>query len=84
MTENLFIVLSDAIENIESILSQPNAFKQKYHEVGDVDDTKIPECAEDFITLLMVITGLYMRDCRKRALFRRLACLFLFPLFPFE
>lgn len=29
----------------------------KYKDVGDVDDTRTPECAEGFMTLLSVITG---------------------------
>ena len=42
---------------MESVLASSSAWKPKYKEVGDVDDTRTPECAESFMTLLTVITG---------------------------
>jgi len=47
---------------MESVLSSSSAWTMKYKDVGDVDDTRTPECAEGFMTLLSVITGVvYMR-----------------------
>ncbi|KAM7441469.1 RAD50-interacting protein 1 [Porites harrisoni] len=48
-----------AISNMESVLASSSAWKPKYKEVGDVDDTRTPECAESFMTLLTVITDRY-------------------------
>jgi len=42
---------------MESVLVSSSAWTPKYKEVGDVDDTRTPECAESFMTLLTVITG---------------------------
>ena len=42
---------------MESVLASSSAWTPKYKEVGDVDDTRTPECAESFMTLLTVITG---------------------------
>ena len=42
---------------MESVLSSSSAWTMKYKDVGDVDDTRTPECAEGFMTLLSVITG---------------------------
>ncbi|XP_022790195.1 RAD50-interacting protein 1-like [Stylophora pistillata] len=50
---------SYAESNMNSILSSSSAWTPKYKEVGDVDDTRTPECAEGFITLLSVITDRY-------------------------
>ena len=49
---------SDAVSNMESVLSSSSAWSAKYKDVGSVDDTRIPECAEGFMTLLSVITGM--------------------------
>jgi len=48
-----------AISNMESVLSSSSAWTLKYKDVGDVDDTRTPECAEGFMTLLSVITDRY-------------------------
>ncbi|KAK3717328.1 hypothetical protein QZH41_011566, partial [Actinostola sp. cb2023] len=49
-----------ANENLESLLSSSSAWKGKYQDIGsEVDDTKTPECAEGFVTLLTVITDRY-------------------------
>lgn len=50
--------VTDAISNMESVLSSSSAWTPKYKDVGDVDDTCTPECAEGFMTLLSVITGI--------------------------
>lgn len=47
---------------MESVLASSSAWTPKYKEVGDVDDTRTPECAESFMTLLTVITGNVTRD----------------------
>jgi len=48
-----------AISNMESVLSSSSAWSPKYKDVGNVDDTRTPECAEGFMTLLSVITDRY-------------------------
>ena len=51
---------------MESLLSSSSAWTLKYKDVGDVDDTRTPECAEGFMTLLSVITGVVYEDkCKK-------------------
>lgn len=48
---------------MESLLSSSSAWSLKYKDVGGVDDSRIPECAEGFMTLLSVITGVeYNQD----------------------
>lgn len=62
----VFFFFTDAISNMESLLSSSSAWTLKYKDVGDVDDTRTPECAEGFMTLLSVITGVVYGDkCKK-------------------
>ncbi|XP_074606073.1 RAD50-interacting protein 1-like isoform X2 [Acropora palmata] len=49
-----------ALSNIESVLSSSSAWLPKYKDVASTDDTRIPECAERFMTLLSVITDRYV------------------------
>ena len=53
-----FFCITDAVSNMESVLSSSSAWSPKYKDVSDVDDTRTPECAEGFMTLLSVITGI--------------------------
>lgn len=50
-----------ALSNMESVLSSSSAWLPKYKDVASTDDTRIPECAERFMTLLAVITGKFER-----------------------
>ena len=57
-----FVVFSlAALSNVESVLSSSSAWLPKYKDVASTDDTRIPECAERFMTLLSVITGKFER-----------------------
>lgn len=47
---------------MESVLSSSSAWTLKYKDVGDVDGTRTPECAEGFMTLVSVITGVVYED----------------------
>jgi hypothetical protein len=52
-------ICSDAKENLESLVTSSTAWRGKYQDVGgEVDETRTPECAEGFVTLLTVITGM--------------------------
>ncbi|XP_031574184.1 RAD50-interacting protein 1-like isoform X2 [Actinia tenebrosa] len=49
-----------AKENLKSLVTSSTAWKGKYQDVGgEVDETRTPECAEGFVTLLTVITDRY-------------------------
>ncbi|XP_077980445.1 RAD50-interacting protein 1-like [Glandiceps talaboti] len=48
-----------ANEKIESLLSSPNAWTSQYKDISDVDELKVPESGENFMTLLSVITDRY-------------------------
>lgn len=40
-------------------MTSSTAWRGKYQDVGgEVDETRTPECAEGFVTLLTVITGM--------------------------
>ncbi|XP_070580995.1 RAD50-interacting protein 1-like isoform X1 [Ptychodera flava] len=48
-----------ATEKIESLMSSQNAWTSQYKDISDVDELKVPECGENFMTLLIVITDRY-------------------------
>lgn len=39
------------------MLSSEAAWISQYKDITDVDEMKVPDCAETFMTLLLVITG---------------------------
>ena len=41
------------------MLSSEAAWISQYKDITDVDEMKVPDCAETFMTLLLVITGKY-------------------------
>lgn len=41
------------------MLSSEAAWTSQYKDIADVDEMKVPDCAETFMTLLLVITGKY-------------------------
>ena len=45
------------MENIQSLLSSEKAWSPRYEDAADVDDLKVPECVETFVSLLVGITG---------------------------
>lgn len=44
---------------MDSTLSSEAAWISQYKDITDVDEMKVPDCAETFMTLLLVITGKY-------------------------
>ena len=49
---------SVAMEKMDSMLSDTNAWQSQYNEMGkDIDDLKVPQCGESFITLVLTMTG---------------------------
>ncbi|XP_033119511.1 RAD50-interacting protein 1-like [Anneissia japonica] len=48
-----------ALEKIDNLLSDNGAWSCQYRDISDVDDLKVPQCAESFVTLLSVITDRY-------------------------
>uniref|UniRef100_A0A8C5R606 RAD50-interacting protein 1 n=1 Tax=Leptobrachium leishanense TaxID=445787 RepID=A0A8C5R606_9ANUR len=48
-----------ALEKMDSMLSSEAAWFSQYKDISDVDEMKVPDCAETFTTLLLVITDRY-------------------------
>ncbi|MEE6481318.1 hypothetical protein FKM82_012829 [Ascaphus truei] len=48
-----------ALQKMDSMLSAEAAWTSQYKDISDVDEMKVPDCAETFITLLLVITDRY-------------------------
>ncbi|XP_030071978.1 RAD50-interacting protein 1 [Microcaecilia unicolor] len=48
-----------ALEKMDSMLSSEAAWMSQYKDITDVDEMKVPDCAETFMTLLVVITDRY-------------------------
>uniref|UniRef100_A0A8C4R3V6 RAD50 interactor 1 n=1 Tax=Eptatretus burgeri TaxID=7764 RepID=A0A8C4R3V6_EPTBU len=48
-----------ALEKIDSMLSSSMAWTCHCQDIADIDDAKVPDCAETFMTLLQVITERY-------------------------
>jgi hypothetical protein len=46
------------MENIQSLLSSEKAWCPRYEDAADVDELKVPECVETFVSLLVGITGI--------------------------
>ncbi|OWF50906.1 RAD50-interacting protein 1-like [Mizuhopecten yessoensis] len=40
-------------------LASPSAWQSQYKDIADVDELKVPECGESFITLMLTITDRY-------------------------
>lgn len=47
-----------AVEKVDAMLSTEGAWSSQYKDITDVDELKAPDCAETFMTLLLVITGI--------------------------
>ena len=39
------------------MMSSPTAWESQYRIIADVDDMKVPECGESFMTLMLTMTG---------------------------
>ena len=50
-------IFSDAMESVQTSLSSVKACSPRYQNASDVDDLKVPESAELFVSLLLGITG---------------------------
>ncbi|XP_053074583.1 RAD50-interacting protein 1 isoform X2 [Acinonyx jubatus] len=46
-----------ALQKMDSMLSSEAAWISQYKDITDVDEMKVPDCAETFMTLLLVITA---------------------------
>lgn len=61
-----FILLAVALEKVDAMLSAEGAWTSQYREISDMDELKAPDCAETFMTLLLVITGVSWGDLGLR------------------
>lgn len=52
-----------ALEKMDAMLSSDARWQRQYDSIVDVDDVKVPECGEMFMTLLSTITGWRMNTC---------------------
>ncbi|XP_072530072.1 RAD50-interacting protein 1 [Salminus brasiliensis] len=48
-----------AVEKVDAMLSAEGAWSSQYKDITDMDELKAPDCAETFMTLLLVITDRY-------------------------
>ncbi|XP_060052371.1 RAD50-interacting protein 1 isoform X2 [Erinaceus europaeus] len=48
-----------ALQKMDSMLSSEAAWVSQYKDIADVDEMKVPDCAETFMTLLLVMTDRY-------------------------
>ncbi|XP_046525770.1 RAD50-interacting protein 1 isoform X2 [Equus quagga] len=48
-----------ALQKMDSMLSSEAAWISQYKDITDVDEMKVPDCAETFMMLLLVITDRY-------------------------
>ncbi|XP_066210428.1 RAD50-interacting protein 1-like isoform X1 [Saccopteryx leptura] len=48
-----------ALQKMDSMLSSEAAWISQYKDITDMDEMKVPDCAETFMTLLLVITDRY-------------------------
>ncbi|XP_028933871.1 RAD50-interacting protein 1 [Ornithorhynchus anatinus] len=48
-----------ALQKMDSMLSSEAAWVSQYKDITDVDEMKVPDCAETFMTLLLVMTDRY-------------------------
>lgn len=46
-------------EKMDLMLSSLTAWQSQYKDISDVDELKVPECGESFITLMLTITDRY-------------------------
>lgn len=48
-----------AMEKVDAMMSSPTAWRSQYRDIADVDELKVPECGESFMTLMLTITDRY-------------------------
>lgn len=54
---NIKLPFTVAGEKMDNMLSSPTAWQSQYKNIEDIDEMKVPECGESFITLMSTITG---------------------------
>jgi len=52
-----------AQEKLDALFSSPMVWQSQYKDLSDVDEMKVPECGESFITLMLTITGTVIIYC---------------------
>ena len=58
-----YIVFVVAQEKMDQMFSSSTAWQSQYKDMLDIDtidDLKVPECGESFMTLMLTITGKYL------------------------
>jgi len=50
-----------AMQRTEQLLQAPTAWESQYKDISDLEEVKVPECAESFMTLLQTITDRYRK-----------------------
>ncbi|XP_074647667.1 RAD50-interacting protein 1-like [Tubulanus polymorphus] len=70
----LLIEKKFALEKMDAMLESQTAWESQYRDVGEVDDMKVPECGESFMTLMLTITDRYklLPDAHHRLQFLNL------------
>ncbi|GAB1607404.1 RAD50-interacting protein 1-like [Argonauta hians] len=48
-----------AMEKIDAMMSSSSAWLSQYRDIADVDELRVPECGESFMTLMQTITDRY-------------------------
>lgn len=48
-----------AMKKVDAMMSSPTAWQSHYRDIADVDELKVPECGESFMTLMLTITDRY-------------------------
>uniref|UniRef100_A0A0B6ZWY6 RAD50-interacting protein 1 n=1 Tax=Arion vulgaris TaxID=1028688 RepID=A0A0B6ZWY6_9EUPU len=61
LTKWLVMEQKFAMQKIEQMLQSPSCWESQYKGITDLDEVKVPECAESFMTLLHTITDRYRR-----------------------
>lgn len=51
--------VSVALEKMDAMLSSDTRWQCQYEKIADLDEMKVSECGESFMTLMMTITGPY-------------------------
>ena len=46
-----------AVQKLDTLLSAPAAWQSQYRDMLEADESRVPQCVEGFMTLLLVITG---------------------------
>ncbi|WAQ97395.1 RINT1-like protein [Mya arenaria] len=47
------------VEKLDGMMSSPGAWDSQYRGIADVDELRVPECGDSFVTLLLTITDRY-------------------------